>query len=99
MLPASRDDLVEDIEDEMDRALEREMRRNYNRLREIAAERARRQQIRRNRYAVILPPPVPSSLGLDNYHIGKDVGVDGCDNDMDFSTLKLMLDSCILLIT
>ena len=76
MLPASRDDLVEDIEDEMDRALEREMRRNYNRLREIAAERARRQQIRRNRYAVILPPPVPSSLGLDNYHIGKDVGVD-----------------------
>ena len=87
MLPASRDDLVEDIEDEMDRALEREMRRNYNRLREIAAERARRQQIRRNRYAVILPPPVPSSLGLDNYHMGKDTRIDGCCNKSDISTL------------
>ena len=38
------------MEDEMDRALEREMRRNYNRLREIAEARARRQQLRRSRY-------------------------------------------------
>ena len=72
MLPSTGDDLVEEIEDEMDRALEREMRRNYNRLRQIAEERARRQQLRRSRYAaVILPPPVPSNLGLDNYHMGK----------------------------
>ena len=71
MLSAAPDDLVDRMEDEMDRALEREMRRNYNRLRQIAEERARRQQLRRNRYAVILPPAVPSSLALDDYHLGR----------------------------
>ena len=51
----------------MDRALEREMRRNYDRLREIAEERARRQQLRRSRY-VMLPPAVPP---LDDFRLGR----------------------------
>ena len=55
----------------MDRALEREMRRNYNRLRQIAEERARRQQLRRSRLAAAAAILPPASLAMDNYHLGE----------------------------